>query len=410
MKQKNKLSYDTSTVQGFLKPSPDHAPHEVFSSTKKKSISSPEMNQTLHAEKVDNNRRPLVGGVPERLTQDESDINVIYDWMRTTQNSLYDAVSLNFFKKGQTEHVESLDIYGADDAVKTNKKLNALLSTIEGYRTFRNVDAYFLNGDSVVGATNTIYSYQSDVATFMVKGTKELVEEVIDLLKSSELTTRAPAVKRVVLENGRFQDKNLSLSPFEGTPCNFYPYFDQTPEEVWDSFAASKSNVLLLIGEPGTGKSNFIRQMMEHRGYENVPYLIDNELLLLDPMLISYLQGQKDMQLMIAEDADNFVAKREDHNKSMVGLLNMSSGIAAGNTKIILSTNLANMNKVDPALVRPGRCFKILTFEKLSVEQASNICCMMGLEKNHDLPSTLAEVLNGSNGLLANKKSFGFNQ
>jgi len=390
-----------SEAKRFLREIPDYAPTEVYSDTNKQSI------QSFGEE---GKKRPFVGGVPEHYSGGESDIEVIYDWMRTTLNSLYDAISLNFFKKGYEEYTETFTIYVYEDHNKTNKKLGELLSSIEGYRKFRNLDSYFLEGDNVIGATSVMYQYQSDVATLMIKGTKELIDQVRNLLLSSDLTTRSASVKRVVLENGRFQEKNLSLSGFEEPPCNFYPYFDETPEQVWDSFSASKANVLLLIGEPGTGKSNFIRQMMEHRGYENVPYLIDNELLLLDPMLISYLQGQKEMQLMIAEDADNFVAKREDHNKSMVGLLNMSSGIAAGNTKIILSTNLANINKVDPALVRPGRCFKILTFEKLTPEQATDIGAEIDIDIPYESDMTLAEVLNGSNGLLDTKKSFGFNQ
>lgn len=390
-----------SQAKRFLRAIPDYAPVEVYSDTDKQAIKSFE---------EEDKKRPFVGGVPEDYNGGQSDIEVIYDWMRTTLNSLYDAISLNFFKKGYEEYTETFTIYVCEDYNNTNKKLGELLSYIDGYRKFRNLDSYFLKGDNVIGATSIMYQYQSDVATLMVKGTKELIDQVRDLLLSSDLTKRSASVKRVVLENGRFQEKNLSLSCFEKPPCNFYPYFDETPEQVWDSFSASKANVLLLIGEPGTGKSNFIRQMMEHRGYENVPYLIDNELLLLDPMLISYLQGQKEMQLMIAEDADNFVAKREDHNKSMVGLLNMSSGIAAGNTKIILSTNLSNINKVDAALVRPGRCFKILTFEKLTTEQATDIGAEMDIDIPYESDMTLAEVLNGSNGLVDTKKSFGFNQ
>lgn len=406
MNIKNLARDDTSIRGRFSTLCPDFRPCEVYRMTDKASI----YYSVAGLEGSSSARGPFVGGLPELHHPGESDIDVIYDWMRATLNSLYDALSLNFFKKGKREYIKSFTIYIEEDTDKTNEKLNLLLSKVEGYRQFRNVDAYFLRDADVVGATNMQYQYQSDVATLMVKGTSDLVEEVSILMSNSDLTVRPATVKRVVSENGGFKEKNLSLFSFQNPPCNFYPCFDQTPEEVWDSFSESKANVLLLIGEPGTGKSNFIRQMMEYRGYENVPYLIDNELLLLDPMLISYLQGQKDMRLMVAEDADNFVAKRENDNKSMVGLLNMSSGIAAGNTKIILSTNLSNINKVDPALVRPGRCFKILTFEKLSPQQSAAIGGVMNTKSDYGSAMTLAEVLNGSNGLADTKKSFGFNQ
>jgi ATP-dependent 26S proteasome regulatory subunit len=74
------------------------------------------------------------------------------------------------------------------------------------------------------------------------------------------------------------------------------------------------------------------------------------------------------------------VAKREDGNSTMSALLNATSGIIPTNVKIIISTNLTSLNKVDQALLRPGRTFKVLQFKNLNVEQAVNVRSSMNLE------------------------------
>ena len=69
-------------------------------------------------------------------------------------------------------------------------------------------------------------------------------------------------------------------------------------------------------------------------------------------------------------------------------------------TKMIFSTNLPSIRDVDSALVRPGRCFDILTFDTLNVEQANNLAKRLGVNlavrKRGDetKPYSIAEVFN----------------
>ncbi|MBW6072289.1 hypothetical protein, partial [Pseudomonas aeruginosa] len=99
---------------------------------------------------------------------------------------------------------------------------------------------------------------------------------------------------------------------------------------------------------------------------------------------------------IITEDSDKMVAKREDGNSNMAGLLNATAGLVSTKTKIIISTNLPTLRDVDEALVRPGRAFDILTFKTLTAEQANDARIANGLEPVDFVGNnfTLAEALN----------------
>lgn len=79
----------------------------------------------------------------------------------------------------------------------------------------------------------------------------------------------------------------------------------------------------------------------------------------------------------------------------------------SNDTKIILSTNLESLSKVDAALVRGGRCFDVIEFQLLTLEQAIAAREMMGLEEvewpEGKTKFTLADALN-QHEMRANRK------
>jgi ATP-dependent 26S proteasome regulatory subunit len=51
--------------------------------------------------------------------------------------------------------------------------------------------------------------------------------------------------------------------------------------------------------------------------------------------------------------------------------LNVSDGlISAADKKMVFSTNLPNIQDIDSALMRPGRCFDVVEFRPLTREEA----------------------------------------
>lgn len=85
--------------------------------------------------------------------------------------------------------------------------------------------------------------------------------------------------------------------------------------------------------------------------------------------------------ILAYEDIDNHLSAREDGNQLMSTVLNASEGIVQHpGKKIVFSTNLSSIDRIDPALLRVGRCFDILQFRNLSSEEANVVRQDLNLE------------------------------
>lgn len=195
----------------------------------------------------------------------------------------------------------------------------------------------------------------------------------------------------------------------------FYPYFDFTPATLMQEFAKSNSNVCLIYGVPGTGKSNWMMEMINERGWDDKIYLADRMDVLGHPGFPDFVRELPAGSIVLTEDSDILVGKRTDGNVSMSALLNATAGIVARDVKLIISTNLKHTNDIDDALMRPGRCFRILKFKHLNSAQATDVREMLELDEfdfgtdRKDI--TLAEAINAHEVVDDGAKSgaFGFN-
>jgi len=158
-----------------------------------------------------------------------------------------------------------------------------------------------------------------------------------------------------------------------------YPFLEgRTLADYYDTFMASSASILLLIGPPGTGKTTFIRGLLQHAGISAL-VTYDPGILAKDHIFASFVEG--DRNVMIIEDADNFLGARQDGNDLMHKFLNVGDGlVTTKNKKMIFSTNLPSVKDVDSALIRPGRCFDILHFGQLNYEQAQTLADKLGAE------------------------------
>lgn len=168
-------------------------------------------------------------------------------------------------------------------------------------------------------------------------------------------------------------------------PCDeMYPWMAKPLNDYYHDFMNSNASILLLLGPPGTGKTSWIKGLLyETKNNGIVTY--DPEILKRDYVFANFISG--DANVMVIEDADVFLKSREGHgNDLMHKFLNIGSGlISSAKKKIIFSTNLPNIRDVDEALVRPGRCYDVLEFKPLNIEQAK----ALALRKDIDFDPTL---------------------
>lgn len=186
-----------------------------------------------------------------------------------------------------------------------------------------------------------------------------------------------------------------------------YPFLNGEPlEDYYERFHNSSSSILLLRGQHGTGKSSFIRGLLLHLRVRAL-MTFDEDLITNNSFFVDFLSGSRNY--FIIEDADAFLRPRENGNNVVNKFLNIGDGIVSNSRKkIILTTNL-DIEKIDPALIRPGRCFDVLEFKPLTREQAQVVAEKRGIAL--ELPKqtvTIAEMFNTQNYTKKQERAIGF--
>jgi chaperone BCS1 len=114
----------------------------------------------------------------------------------------------------------------------------------------------------------------------------------------------------------------------------------------------------LLYGPPGTGKSSAVVAVASALGMD-IAVLNLNSVALDDNELSELLADTPTNSIVLIEDIDcAFVARQAGDEKSnkvtFSGLLNAMDGVAAGEGRILFATT-NHVERLDPALIRPGR-------------------------------------------------------
>lgn len=168
----------------------------------------------------------------------------------------------------------------------------------------------------------------------------------------------------------------------------------------------------ILQGPAGTGKTRFLRALMQELGDSCAPIVLPVSLAgeLSQPRMLGQITANDDFEgknlLLIIEDGDGLLEKRDRASSVISDFLNIVDGLVGEivNLHVVVTTNLQKKD-FDPAIVRPGRLHSILYFEALPYEQAAKV---YKRETNEELVKdkdeyTLAEiyglVLNHVNGV-----------
>jgi hypothetical protein len=290
-----------------------------------------------------------------------------------------------------------LDSYQNNKSVfKKEFKFLCELDKLVAYLTENFPDCLVLQtGDNTVfkvGDTFVRIFSNETITITLIFGEREKIQELYDLLskKFPEVTS---TIKWVYNQHG--QRITLSLNNENHCLKEFFPMIaTNSLEEYYDAYVNSKSSILILIGPPGTGKTSFVRGLLHHSSL-NAILSYNMEVLAQDSFFASFI-SDGDTQVLVLEDADSLLVPRKDGNNMMMKFLNIAEGlVSSSGKKIIFTTNLPNVKHIDQALVRPGRCFDILHFDKLTPEQANVVATKMNLADTVFTESvTLAEVFN----------------
>lgn len=253
-------------------------------------------------------------------------------------------------------------------AVDINKAISIFREKYPNCHINKLLSSYSMEDDDA-------YMYLSDDAlTIHARTEQELskhIENVIDLFAVGKNTF---CIKYAFM-NGNNEISYETLILFMDKVEPVYPelYPDIDIKYLAEDFAAAREKILLLYGIPGVGKTSFIRYMVTNFIHKkNIIYVKDATILNNSKFWLEITKTTYDY--LILDDINASLSPRQNNENNFISeLLSYTSGILEQNaSKVIITTNM-EINQIDKALVRPGRCFDFITLQPLSFAQGKEI-------------------------------------
>jgi len=171
---------------------------------------------------------------------------------------------------------------------------------------------------------------------------------------------------------------------------------------------ASEKGIILFHGTPGTGKTFYIRRLISDlmRRNKKVLYMPNNMVDLLgtpafNNFLLEYVEetieeGNRKGLLMIIEDAEKVLLKREDNpygSSGVSNILNSTDGILNDFLNVqVLATFNCDIKMIDEAILRKKRAISVREFGKLTVEDSQKLIDSLGLDYKAEDSMCLADI------------------
>jgi ATPase family associated with various cellular activities (AAA) len=204
-------------------------------------------------------------------------------------------------------------------------------------------------------------------------------------LRATYGSEKLPGFKVLVASDGGFYTEDVNTIDFRSIDINelYNDDFIDVDSIITQSLAKNEAGIILLHGDPGTGKTTYIKHLIsEFRDKEFI--FIQNDFVkdLLKPAFISFLLRNKNA-ILIIEDAEKVVTTRENASDDSVvsTILQLTDGLFSDflNIRIICTFN-TTIDRLDKALLRKGRMIAKYKFSALAPEKAAALARKLGHE------------------------------
>jgi hypothetical protein len=249
-----------------------------------------------------------------------------------------------------------------------------------------------------------------------IPGAEEWVLQTNHKLRSKFGDEKSPKFKVLMVQEGQFGTEDVNTNDFQSIDINelYNDDFAETDQVISDFMSKQESGIIVLHGEPGTGKTTYIKHLISKFGDKEFIF-VQNDFVgdLLKPSFISFLLQHKNATLII-EDAEKVVITRDHSSEDSVvsTILQLTDGLFSDflNIKIICTFN-TDIDRIDKALLRKGRLIAKYHFMPLSSEKANALAEKLG-HKDLKGSHTLADIFKQGKGRVDNqsKRAIGFVQ
>jgi len=178
---------------------------------------------------------------------------------------------------------------------------------------------------------------------------------------------------------------------------NYNDDFGEVAEEIISTLNdKKKTGLYILNGDPGTGKTSFIRYLSGKVNRNIIfvsPDMVDY---ITDPAFIPFLMSNSD-SILIIEDAEPALQKRSNGGGGRSGaisnILNLTDGLLSDCLNIsIVATFNTSTKVIDDALLRKGRLIKSYTFENLVAHKSKKLLKKLGHDVEVEKGMSLADI------------------
>ena len=271
-------------------------------------------------------------------------------------------------------------------------------------------DRYVITNDGILNISTSRGGTVSSIqyCTSNQDSAQDALELCKDCLEATGKTQEGIEYK--IVTNGKYGYNTDSFYLDCERPNIVDNYNDDFPyDKIVEIQRENKASLVLLHGEPGTGKTTALKALLHDLGEDTSVFYMDANVLssFSDAAFLDFAMSTLRNNVVIFEDCEKILSDRTTSDNPFLNtLLNLTDGFLAEALKIhFICTFNCPITKIDKALLRKGRLTLRYEFSKLSADKVRKLLH----DDNIKSDMSLADIYNKEENQIGEKKrSIGF--